>query len=249
MTPEREAALGALALRLGHRFRRPDLLDQALTHASRANEDLTRATRDNEPLEFLGDAVLGFLVSDQLHRRDPDGDEGVMSRARGQLVCEASLSNRSEALGLPRLLALGRGEEKTGGREKRSLWADAYEAVVAALYLDGGIDVVRRFVEEQFGAELQDRAGSDQRDHKSALQELLQGRGQPRPEYEVVAELGPSHRRQYRVRCVVDGAPISEGEGFSKKEAQQLAAREALAVLRNRHEPLLPLRPGSDARG
>jgi ribonuclease-3 len=96
---------------------------------------------------------------------------------------------------------------------------------------------VRRFVEEQFGAELLDRAGSDQRDHKSALQELLQGRGRPRPEYEVVEELGPSHRRQYRVRCVVDGAPVSEGEGYSKKEAQQIAAREALARLSHRVQP------------
>jgi ribonuclease-3 len=237
MTPERAAALDALAERIGHRFREPGLLDQALTHASRANEDLARGTRDNEPLEFLGDAILGFLVSELLHRRDPDGDEGAMSRARGQLVCETSLSARSEALGLPKLLALGRGEEKTGGRHKRSLWADAYEAIVAALYLDGGIEAERRFVEEQFGAELLDRAGSDQRDHKSALQELLQGRGRPRPEYEVVEELGPSHRRQYRVRCVVDGAPVSEGEGYSKKEAQQIAAREALARLSHRVQP------------
>jgi ribonuclease-3 len=233
MESERSTALQSLATRLGHRFRDPGLLDQALTHASRANEDLRQGTPDNEPLEFLGDAVLGFLVSDLLYRRDPGGDEGAMSRARGQLVCETSLSNRSQALGLPGLLKLGRGEEKTGGREKRSLWADAYEAIVAALYLDGGLEPVRRFVGEQFRAELQDCTAFDQRDHKSALQELLQGRGEARPEYEVVEELGPSHRRQYRVRCLVGGAPVSEGEGFSKKEAQQVAAREALARLRS----------------
>jgi ribonuclease-3 len=228
---KRAAALEALQERLGHRFHEPELLDRALTHASRANEDLGRPERDNESLEVLGDAVLGFLISDLLYQSAPDVDEGVMSRTRGGLVCEASLSERSRALGLPELLALGRGEEKTGGREKRSLWADAYEAVVAALYLDAGLEAVRRFVEEQFGKELVERAGSDQRDHKSALQELLQGRGRPRPEYEVVEELGPSHRREYRVRCLVEGEPVSEGQGFSKKEAQQVAAREALAGL------------------
>jgi len=232
MRPEREAALQSLSERLGHRFRDPRLLDQALTHASRANEDLTHTTPDNEPLEFLGDSVLGFLVSELLYEQDAHGDEGVMSRARGQLVCEASLSLRSEALGLPPLLKLGRGEEKTGGRQKHSIWADAYEAIVAALYLDGGLEPVRRFVREQFESELRDYGAIDQRDHKSALQELLQGRGEARPEYEVVEELGPSHRRQYRVRCIVGGAAVSEGEGFSKKEAQQVAAREALLQLR-----------------
>ena len=228
MSPEREARLHALEERLGYRLADLALLDQALTHASRAHEALDDSARDNEPLEFLGDAVLGLVVADLLHRRDPDGDEGVKSKVRAHLVSAASLARRAEALGLPELLLLGRGEEKTGGRKKAALWADAYEAVIAALYLDGGMAVAHRFVRDELGRDLE--AGGTA-DHKSALQELLQGRGEPVPEYVVVAEEGPSHRRRFRVRCLVRGQPLSEGEGHSKKEAQQDAARRALQEL------------------
>jgi ribonuclease-3 len=228
VSPEREAQLHTLEERLGHRFADLALLDQALTHASRAHEALDDAARDNEPLEFLGDAVLGFVVADLLHRRDPEGDEGAKSKARAHIVSAASLARRADALGLPDLLLLGRGEEKTGGRKKTALWADAYEAVIAALYLDGGMDAARRFVRNELGRDLEAGATAD---HKSALQELLQGRGEPVPEYVVVAEEGPSHRRLFRVLCLVRGQPLSEGEGHSKKEAQQEAARRALEEL------------------
>ena len=227
MTPEREGRLHALEERLGRCFSRLALLDHALTHASLANEALAGDVRHNEPLEFLGDSILGFIVSDLLHQRDPDGDEGTKSKARAHLVSAASLSTRAAALGLPDLLLLGRGEEKTGGREKAALWANAYEAVIAALYLDGGLEAAHRFVRREFEAEMasEDLEG---RDHKSRLQELLQGRGQTVPEYVVAAEEGPSHRRIFRVRCLIGGEAVSEGEGSSKKAAQQEAARKAL---------------------
>lgn len=230
LRPDREKGLRALEQRMGHRFRDLALLDRALTHTSRANEDLTGTMRHNEALEFLGDAVLGLVVTDLLHRRDPEGPEGAKSRARAHLVAAPSLAARAAELGLPELLLLGRGEEKTGGRKKAALWADAYEAVIAALYLDGGFEAAHRFVRDEFARDLEDTARVA-RDHKSALQELLQGRGEPVPDYVVAAEEGPSHRRRFRVQCVLEGRVVSEGEGSSKKIAQQEAARKALAAL------------------
>jgi len=228
VTPERETDLRALAGRLGHPFRDLDLLDRALTHTSHAHEDLSGARRHNEAFEFLGDAILGFVVAERLHRRDPEGDEGHKTRARAAVVSAASLARHAATLGLPDLLLLGRGEEKTGGRRKKALWSDAFEAVVAALYLDGGLDAVERFVVAKLGAEIESGAATSPRDYKSALQEVLQGRSEPVPEYAIVEEIGPPHRRRFRVTCRIQGRTVSEGEGYSKKEAQQQAARRAL---------------------
>jgi ribonuclease III len=230
-TPEREADLMALAERLGRHFSDLTLLDRALTHASRANEALSGDVHHNEPLEFLGDSVLGLVIADLLHQRDPDGDEGRKSQARAHLVSASSLARRASELGLPDLLLLGRGEEKTGGRTKTALWANAYEAVVAALYLDGGLDAAHRFVRDEFAAEIASGSDFAARDHKSRLQELLQARGQAIPQYVVAAEEGPSHRRVFRVRCMIGGEMAAEGEGPSKKVAQQEAARRALERL------------------
>jgi len=229
MTSERTARLRALEDRLGHRFGDLSLLDRALTHSSLANEDADGGGH-NESLEFLGDAVIGFVMADLLHRRDPEGREGAKSKTRAQLVSARSLARRAAELGLPELLRLGRGEEKSGGRKKTALWADAYEAVIAALYLDGGMEAAHRFVSAEFATDLE-RPGLPTEDHKSLLQEMLQARGDPVPEYELVAEEGPDHRRRFRVRCVVRGESVAEGEGFSKKQAQQEAARNALARL------------------
>jgi ribonuclease-3 len=231
MTPERQTALRTLEARLGYRFADLGLLDQALTHTSWANEQLEPAPGHNEPLEFLGDAVLGFLVADLLHQRDPAGDEGHKSKLRAHLVSAPSLARLADELGLPDLLRLGRGEEKSGGRGKATLWADAYEALIAALYLDGGLPTVHRFVRDELGHELEAGAELTLADHKSALQEVLQGRGEPVPEYLVVAEDGPSHRRRFRVACRIGGQVVAEAEGYSKKQAQQEAARLALATL------------------
>src|SRR4029453_17761486 len=150
----REDELHALESRLGYRFSDLELLDRALTHSSRANEDPSGRSRHNEPLEFLRDAGSGLVVAELLHRRDPEGTEGSKSRARAQLVSAASLARRAEELGLPDLIVLGRGEEKTGGRMKAALWADAYEALLAALYLDGGYEAAHRFVRAEFAHDL-----------------------------------------------------------------------------------------------
>jgi ribonuclease-3 len=232
MDAERKRRLRALATRLGHAFKDQALLDRALTHASRAYEAASASVKDNETLEFLGDAVLGFVVSDLLHRHDPEGAEGGKSRGRAELISEASLAPRAERLGLPELLLLGRGEEKTGGRRKNAIWADAYEAVIAALYLDGGLEAAAAFVRAEFGAEIAAGEVRGEADPKSALQELLQGRGEALPEYVVLEEKGPSHRRQFEIACRIGGRDVAVGAGSSKKAAQQDAARKALAQLR-----------------
>ena len=227
MTGGREEELHALERRLGYRFTDLGLLDRALTHASLANE--TAAPRaDNEALEFLGDSVVGLVVTDLLHRRDPDGAEGAKSRRRARLVSAPSLSRRAADLGLPELLLLGRGEEKTGGRQKAALWANAYEALVAALYLDGGFEAAHRFVRADFARDAE-AADEELEDPKSRLQELLQGQGRAVPRYAVVEEEGPSHCRRFRVECRLDDGSVTSGEGTSKKAAQQEAARLALA--------------------
>src|SRR5687767_4733517 len=148
MEPERDAELRTLEEKLGHTFTDPGLLERALTHTSRSFEHAP--ARHNEPLEFLGDSVLGFLVSALLHHRDPEGGEGHRRRLRAHRVSAAGRARRAERLGLPALLRLGRGEEKTGGRQKAALWGDAFEAVVAALYLDGGLQAAERFVRAEF---------------------------------------------------------------------------------------------------
>jgi len=232
--PEREGRLLSFADRLGHRFAQLGLLDRALTHASRANEARGGGrSRDNEPLEFLGDSVLGLAVTDLLHRANPDGSEGRKSRRRASLVAAPSLARRAQAIGLPELLLLGKGEEKTGGRAKTALWADAYEAVVAAVYLDGGFDAARRLVAAHFASEL-GAADEPEDDAKSRLQERLQGTGRSLPEYAVVAEEGPSHERRFRVECRLDDGRVTSGDGSSKKAAEQAAARRALVMLSGR---------------
>lgn len=227
MNSEREARLRALEARLGHRFADLSLLDRALTHSSLVNESPDPGVASNEALEFLGDAVLGMLVADLLHRRDPDGAEGKKSRQRAWIVSAVSLARHASALGLPELLALGRGEEKTGGREKTALWADACEAVVAALYLDGGLPAALRFVRQEFEPDL-DESETAIEDAKSTLQERLQAAGRLLPAYCVVGEEGPSHRRRFLIECRLDDGTVTVGEGFSKKAAQQQAARLAI---------------------
>ncbi len=224
----REVELHRLQERLGYRFRDLSLLDRALTHVSHAHESSKTQTGHNEALEFLGDSVLGFLIAVLLHDREPEGVEGAKSRRKAHLVSAPSLARRAAALGLPEVLRLGRGEEKTGGRAKTALWGNAYEAVIAAIYLDGGIERARRFVEAEFGAELSTLDDSTLADHKTRLQEALQAAGQAPPRYVVVEEMGPSHRREFRVECVIDGRALGEGVGHSKKAAEQEAARQAL---------------------
>jgi ribonuclease III len=225
--------LSALENRLGHTFREPAILDRALTHRSRANEDATGITVDNESLEFLGDAVLGFVMADLLFRDYPQFDEGQKSKIKASLVSTATLAQLARHLGLGEFLALGRGEEKTGGRKKQALLADSYEAVIAAIYLDGGIDAARSFVGRQFEDELEDVRSPEfwGRDYKSALQELVQSREFRLPEYNVAAESGPDHRKVFHVEVRVEGEVKGAARGQSKKAAEQEAARKAIEKL------------------
>jgi len=220
----------ALEESIGHRFRDRGMLEHALTHRSRANEDVTGGVADNESLEFLGDAVLGLVIAEALFIRFPDRDEGQKSKMKGALVSAFTLTRLAERLGLGQHLLLGRGEEKSGGRRKHALLADGYEAIIAALYLDGGIDVARAFILREFEPVIGEVADAITigDDHKSALQEVLQGRGEPLPEYVVTAEDGPAHRRVFRIDVRVRGEVVATAEGRTKKEAEQDAARLAL---------------------
>jgi len=252
-----EAGLAELQRTLRHQFAEPALLERALTHRSclgsspapssasypAPNGDLStslgetvvpQASADNEQLEYLGDAVLGMLVSEYLVRTFPDWTEGQLSKGRARLVNAASLCTAAKRLGVGSYLRLGRGEEKTGGREKPALLADAFEALVAAIYLDAGLVAAREFV----GRALLDAAivaeGSELglSDHKSALQELLQARGLGTARYKVVREAGPDHQKTFWVEVSVPDVVTASGCGPNKKEAERAAAQQALERLR-----------------
>jgi ribonuclease-3 len=219
---------------IDYRFRDRGLLEHAMTHTSRANEDVSGGVVDNESLEFLGDAVLGLVIADLLFREFPGSSEGEKSKMKAALVSTGALARQAERLQLGDHLLLGRGEEKTGGRRKQALLADGYEALIAAIYLDGGFEQVRAFIVREFAplvAEVREGSLSGQ-DHKSALQELLQSDDRPLPEYRLAGTLGPDHRKQFRVEVIVNGDAIAEGVGPSKKEAEQEAARRAIEKLR-----------------
>ena len=223
----------AFEQRIGYRFRDPGLLEHALTHTSRANEDVSGGVIDNESLEFLGDAVLGFAIADVLFRKFPERDEGWKSKIKAALVSTASLARLADRLGLGDHLLLGRGEEKSGGRRKHALLADGYEALIAAIYLDGGIDHATAFIARQFAALIDEarEPAAVMRDFKSTLQEHVQSSGDPLPEYVVVSESGPDHHKTFHVEVRVAGRPLAEAAGRNKKEAEQEAARLALERL------------------
>jgi len=225
--------LSELEARLGHPFSDPMLLERALTHRSRANEDMSGGTVDNESLEFLGDAVLGFVMADLLFREFPQFDEGQKSKIKATLVSTSTLASMARALGLGEFLALGRGEEKTGGRKKQALLADSYEAVIAAIYLDAGIEAARAFVTRAFSEGIEDVRSPEfwGRDYKSALQELVQARDLPLPDYSVASESGPDHRKLFTVEVRVADDLLGSAKGQSKKAAEQEAARRAIAKL------------------
>ena len=215
---------------IGYRFRDRGLLEHALTHTSRANEDVSGGVRDNESMEFLGDALLGFVIADALFREFPESNEGEKSKTKAALVSTAALARQAERLNLGDHLLLGRGEEKTGGRRKQALLADGYEALLAAIYLDGGIEAARAFILREFAPLIADvhRHGVSGQDYKSSLQELLQARDLGLPEYRLAGTLGPDHRKQFQVEVAVQGEVVAEAIGSSKKEAEQEAARAAL---------------------
>jgi ribonuclease-3 len=224
---------GGLEQQIGYRFRDPGLLEHALTHRSSVHEDVSGGVFDNESLEFLGDAVLGFVIADMLFRHFPQHNEGQKSKIKAWIVSEPSLAQLASDLGLGDYLILGRGEEKSGGRHKQALLADGFEALIAAMYLDGGVDAAREFVTRQFRPLIDEGAGAGDEaaytsDYKSALQERLQSEERGLPEYRLVGETGPAHRKRFEVEVWIGGEPVARGEGRSKKRAEQEAARAVL---------------------
>ena len=222
-----------LQVRVGYRFRDRGLLEHALTHKSRAAEDASGGVADNESLEFLGDAVLGLVVAEMLFRKYPHYDEGQKSKIKASVVSTQALARRAEQIQLGEHLLLGRGEEKTGGRFKQALLADGYEALIAALYLDGGLPAAAGFLERELTEAIESGAAEQVvgQDYKSALQERLQALGRPLPDYRVAAESGPDHRKQFTIDVVVAGDVLGTASGKAKKEAEQEAARLALERL------------------
>jgi ribonuclease-3 len=221
-----EEALRRLQRALGHAWKDAGLLLEAVTHRSFRHERPAEARRDNERLEFLGDSVLGAAAATLLFERYPDAPEGELTRRRADLVCEANLAVIARDIGIGATLRLGKGEERSGGREKPRLLASAFEACMGALYLDGGLDPVldlaRRILEPRI---TQIPGGLD---FKSRAQEELQARGEDRPTYEMLRTSGPDHDRRFYVAMRVGERVLGEGEGRSKTEAEQNAARHAL---------------------
>lgn len=231
------ADLVDLAERIGYRFRQPELLIRALTHKSRIAEKSEHdPNRDNEQLEFLGDSILGFAVSEALISRFPRYPEGKLSKLKAWLVSATHLLAIAESLRLGEYLLLGRGEEMSGGRNKRALLANAVEAVIAAIYLDGGLLPARAFVEAQIldsAGDLEVGLPSGLTDHKSALQEKAQMLKYPPPKYSTVAERGPEHAKTFTVEIRLGKTLTARAEGISKKEAGQRAAELLMAQLPN----------------
>lgn len=230
--PETTLAEDALQARLDYRFASPLLLRQALTHRSFINESGEPATAHNERLEFLGDAVVDLAVGHWLMESLPDAREGQLSKLRAMIVNEASLARVSEELELGACLRLGKGEEQTGGRQKSSILADAFEAVMGAIYLDGGYARADQIVHELLETTVTRAVRGDlDGDHKTHLQELVQARSQMIPRYEVIGEAGPDHAKTFQIAVFVGDDQLASAWGGSKKEAEQGAARAALERL------------------
>jgi ribonuclease III len=237
------ADLEALEDCTAYRFHDREILHRALTHSSHVHEktliDGRDALRDNEQLEFLGDAVLGFLISESLVARNPSHREGRLSKLKAHLVSATHLFEVAQKLDLGRYLQLGRGEEMSGGRTKRTLLVDALEALIAAVYLDGGIEPARAFVTQfvigQGNGQPEDGdedVPDEVVDFKSALQELAQARKLPQPRYAIVKERGPEHSKTFTVEVRLGKEWVSQAEGLTKKSAAQQAAREVYEKLK-----------------
>lgn len=216
--------------KIGYTFRDRTLLENALTHSSYANEHRDKGMPSNERLEFLGDSILGLVVADHLYRNRPDLPEGDLTRIRAALVCEGSLVEVAKSLDLGSYLKLGRGEESGGGRKRPSIQADAVEAMLAAVYLDGGIGQARKLIHNLILNQEREKIANG-RDFKTALQELIQRESGQVLSYRLVGESGPDHAKCFSMEVLLNGQPIGAGEGRSKKEAEQAAAKAAVGKL------------------
>ena len=215
---------------IGYHFQNPDLLQQALTHTSYANEVCQNGLYSYERLEFLGDSILGFTAADYLLSAFPQLHEGDLSKLRADLVCETSLAQTARKLNLGQYLRLGRGEEACGGREKPSIIADVVESVIAAIYLDGGLAAAQRFIYAFVLVDTRQRIRLNT-DWKTKLQELIQRKKDQSLVYELTGETGPDHDKTFSVRVLLNGSEVGQGTGTSKKRAEQAAAREAVERL------------------
>ena len=215
---------------IGYRFANISLLQNALAHSSYANERWHDSLKSNERLEFLGDSVLGMVVADHLYRNFPDRPEGELTRMRADMVCENSLAAIADQIGLGEHLLLGHGEDRLGGRNRASILADAVESVIAACYLDGGMEAARRFIKTFVLPNVPVRQLTNQ-DYKTALQELVQQKKNQHLSYVLVEESGPDHDKVFYVEVCLNGKRIGLGTGPSKKRAEQDAARVALDSL------------------
>lgn len=212
---------------ISYNFKNKQYILEALTHSSYSNENKSYAF--NERLEFLGDSVLGIIISDYLFKNETELPEGELTKLRANIVCEESLSEVSKKIELGTHMLLGKGEEATGGRERVSILADAVEAVIAAIYLDGGIESARKFVLTQMDEIIQDSIkGRIFRDYKTHLQEVIQSQGEANIIYDLVEEIGPDHNKKFIMQVKLNDEVLGTGEGKSKKEAEQSAAKQAL---------------------
>ena len=215
---------------VGYRFKNISLLQNALTHSSYANERWHNSLLSNERLEFLGDSVLGMLVADYLYRTFPDRPEGELTRMRADMVCEHTLATAANRIGLGEHLQLGHGEEQGGGRARESILADAMESVIAACFLDGGLDaalkIVRQFILVEVPVKKLHNA-----DYKTALQELVQQKKNQVLSYAMVGQSGPDHDKKFDVEVSLNGKVVGKGSGSSKKRAEQMAAKTAIESL------------------
>lgn len=215
---------------LRYEFKNKELLQNALTHSSYANE-ARNGTHSNERLEFLGDSVLSVIVADCLYKSFPNLPEGELTKLRASLVCEKSLCGFSRELELGKYLMLGRGEDKGGGRERDSILADAFEAVLAAIYLDGGMECARRHVMRFVLPELKHTDDEVFKDYKTALQEIIQRNPEETVAYFLTGESGPDHNKVFEVEVRLNSNVIGKGKGKSKKQAEQMAAKQALELM------------------
>lgn len=212
---------------IGYRFENISLLQNALTHSSYANERWHNSLMSNERLEFLGDSILGMVVAEYLYRTFPDRPEGELTRMRADMVCEQTLASVAGRIGLGRHLLLGNGEEQGGGRSRHSILADAVESVIAATFLDGGMEAARKFIQQFILVEVPVTKLHNV-DYKTALQELIQQKKNQVLSYRLVGESGPDHDKRFEVEVSLNGSVVGVGSGSSKKRAEQDAARNAL---------------------
>ena len=217
-----------LEARIGYTFHDRRLLQNALMHSSYANENRARGCTSNERLEFLGDSVLGMVTAMRLYRLYPDMPEGKLSRLRAELVCEQSLHAVALELGLGSYIRLGHGEARNGGRERPSILADAVEAIIAAIYLDGGLESAQRFILDHILTGLAEGQMHHVADYKTDLQERVQRKPGQALEYTLLSESGPDHNKSFTMNVLLNGSEIGRGTGRTKKEVEQSAAKSAL---------------------